>query len=59
MLPEGEPIEGQPNGVTSPLAGLSGLPEALSLMDAAITQNLYFPKLLAYRYSCYDLIYVA
>eukprot|EP00798_Chlamydomonas_sp_ICE-L_P023736 gene23736-9292_t len=48
---EGEaPAEEEaPADLVDPLHGLPGLLDTLQLMDSAITQNLYFPKLLLYR----------
>jgi len=48
-LPEGVPVEGVVVPVHDPLANLRGLLDTLTTMDAAIMQNIFLPKLLAYR----------
>jgi hypothetical protein len=46
-LPDGLPVEAPPP--PDPLAGLPGLQDALLVMDMAVCQNIYLPKLLQYR----------
>ncbi|GAX75644.1 hypothetical protein CEUSTIGMA_g3088.t1 [Chlamydomonas eustigma] len=50
-LPEGVPLDSAPEEESrpNPLHRLRGLLESLELMDAALTQNAYLPKLLQYR----------
>ena len=53
-LPEGVPLEaaGDAAAAPDPIHSLRGLLEALELMDTALVQNRYLPKLLLYRCEC-------